>query len=233
MKKQRNNQKSNEDLHDMIGKIPVPEPSGTLDAKFGLLLKEEKKKLLLSEPVPERKRLAYPVSYYVLRIAAGIALFLTGWFASSVTGTRNRDQLTSLGDEVNMLRETLVLAMIQQNSPVERIKAVQMAGQFEADDRIIENLIMMLANDENDNVRLMALEALVKYADQPQVREGLISTISKQSSPMVQLRFAELMVIMQEKRSVPEFQKVLQDVNLNYAVRSKIDETLQLLTENV
>jgi hypothetical protein len=234
MNKEKNVPKINADLHERIGKIPVPEPSGTMDAKFRLLLREEKKRILVSEPVSESKRLAHPVSYYVMRIAAGIALFLSGWFTSSVTDLgNNRDQLTSLGNEVYMLRETLVLAMVQQNSPVERIKAVQMASQFEADDRIIESLIRMLGNDDNDNVRLMALEALVKYADKPEVREKLISTISMQSSPMVQLRLAELMRIMQEKRSVPEFQKVLLDVHLNYTVRSKIDETVRLLIETV
>jgi hypothetical protein len=233
MKKEKDKLDSLENLHDKIGKIQVPEPSGAMDAKFRLLIREEKKRVSLSEPVSERRFLTEPVSYYILRVAAGIALFLSGWFASSLIGTGNRQELASLGNEVTMLRETVVLAMVQQNSSVERLKAVQMAGEFEGDVKIIESLLNLLTGDDNDNVRLMALEALIRHADKAEVREGLINSISKQTSPLVQLRLAEIMLVMHEKKSVPEFQKVLQDINLNYTVRNKIDETVHSLTENV
>jgi HEAT repeat protein len=120
--------------------------------------------------------------------------------------------------------------MIEQNSPVERIKAVNMMNQMEkADEKIIQSLLSTLENDENDNVRLIALDALARYADQPAVREGLINAIARQTSPMVQLRLAEIMVSLQEKRSVPEFQKILNNASLNYSVRNKLDETVKIL----
>ncbi|HLO60403.1 MAG TPA: HEAT repeat domain-containing protein [Bacteroidales bacterium] len=232
MKKEKNKSVSPGDLHDKIGNIPVPEPSGLMDAKFRLLIKEEKKRLMKPELISELKT-THPAGYYVLRIAAGVALFLSGWFTSTVIGTNNRQQLTSLGNEVNMLRETLVLAMVQQNSSVERIKAVQMSSQLGGDEKIIESLLDLLTSDENDNVRLMALEELIKYADQTEVREGLVNCIAKQTSPLVQIRLAEIMMNIHETRSVPEFQKILQNINLNYTVKNKIDETLHSLTENV
>jgi hypothetical protein len=98
-----------------------------------------------------------------------------------------------------------------------------------ADDKIIVSLLTTLENDDNDNVRLLALETLIKYAGKPEVREGLIHAISMQSSPMVQIRLAEIMVSLQEKRSVPEFKKVLNNAQLNYSVRTKIDEAVQTL----
>jgi hypothetical protein len=222
-----------EELHGDIADIPVPEPSVKMDDRFRMMLEEEKKKNLIDGSLSEQKRSFYQQFYNpVLKIAAGIALFLMGWFGASWfgNGTTNSKQLASLNGEVVKLRETLVLAMIDQTSPVERIKAVNMMNQMEqADEKIIRSLLSTLENDENDNVRLIALDALIKYSHQPAVREGLINSISKQKSPMVQLRLAEIMVSLQEKRSVPEFEKILNNANLNYTVRNKLDETVKIL----
>jgi hypothetical protein len=237
MKKQRKHgvesRPTMEELHGDVGNISVPLPSAKMDERFHMMLDEEKRKDLIGGSIAERKRSLYhQLSNPVWRIAAGICLFLMGWFGASWfgTGTPDKHQLASLKGEVVKLRETLVLAMIEQNSPVERIKAVNMMDQMEqADGKIIQSLLSTLENDENDNVRLIALDALTKYARQPTVREGLINAISKQTSPMVQLRLAEIMVSLQEKRSVPEFEKILNNANLNYSVRNKLDETVKIL----
>jgi hypothetical protein len=232
MKKQRKqgdeSRPTPEELHGDIGNISVPHPSAKMDERFRMMLDEEKKMQLIGGSITERKRSLYQqFSNPAWRIAAGIALFLAGWFGSSWFGT---GKLESLNGEVVKLRETLVLAMIEQNSPVERIKAVNMMDQMEqADGKIVQSLLSTLENDENDNVRLIALDALIKYSHQPAVREGLIRAISMQTSPMVQLRLAEIMVSLQEKRSVPEFEKILNNANLNYSVRNKLNETVKTL----
>jgi hypothetical protein len=238
MKKQRKNETetrtSLEALHGDIGNIPVPRPSGKMDERFRMMLEEEKKRDLIGGSVSEYKKrpLYQHFSNPFWQIAAGIALFLMGWFGATWVGTGSPDkqQLATLNGEVVKLRETLVLAMIEQTSPVERIKAVNMMNQMEgADEKIIQSLLTTLENDENDNVRLIALDALIKYSTLPEVREGLIKAISRQFSPMVQLRLAEIMVSLQEKRSVPEFKKILNNTNLNYSVRIKLDETIKIL----
>jgi hypothetical protein len=237
MKKQRKDENGSrstlEELHGDVGNILVPLPSSKMDVRFRMMLNEEKKKDLIGGLISERKRPFYTqFSSPAWRIAAGIALFLMGWFGASRFGSGSPDnqQLISLNGEVIKLRETLVLSMIGQASPVERIKAVNMMNQMEqADGKIVQSLLSTLENDENDNVRLIALDALIKYAKQPSVREGLINSISKQTSPMVQLRLAEIMVSLQEKRSVPEFEKILNNANLNYSVRNKLDETVKIL----
>lgn len=237
MKKQRKHgdetRPTLEELHRDIENISVPLPSGKMDERFRMMLEEEKKKDLIGASITERKKPLYQqFSNPFWRIAAGIALFLSGWFGASWfgSGTPDKSQIASLNGEVVKLRETLVLAMLEQNSPVERIKAVNMMDKMEqADAKIIQSLLSTLENDENDNVRLIALDALIKYSNQAIVREGLINSISKQTSPMVQLRLAEIMVSLQEKRSVPEFEKVLNNANLNYSVRNKLGETIKIL----
>ncbi len=117
--------------------------------------------------------------------AAGIALFVLGWFSASWFGisASGDDKLAGLSGEVRELKETLVLTMMEQTSTVERIKAVNMVAEFEtADLRIIENLLKILDTDNNDNVRLLALEALVRYAGNEEVRKGLCKAQNAGSS---------------------------------------------------
>jgi hypothetical protein len=46
---------------------------------------------------------------------------------------------------------------------------------------------------------------------------------------MIQYRLAELMEILGEKRSVPEFRKILDDLTLDYNVRERINQTMEVL----
>jgi hypothetical protein len=220
-------------VDQLVEKIHVPEPSERMDKRFYAMVEDEQRKALLGEPDARPQKKAFSQLVYTgLSIAAGISLFLLGWFASGWFGTHtgSNSQLASLTGEVKQLKETLVLAMMQQSSSVERIKAVNMVSEFDtADKQIIESLIEILNHDSNDNVRLLALDALIRYSSMPEVRDKLISSIGRQTSPMVQLRFTEIMMALNEKRAVPEFEKVLQNVNLNYNVRGKMHEAVDVL----
>lgn len=220
-------------INKLIDRTPVEGPSSEMDKRFGDMLSDE-----INESKAEKRNNVwyswFRISAFTagLRIAAGIALFIMGWFMASWTGQRSgtEKEIAGLSAEVKDLKTTLVISMMNQTSSLERIKAVNMVSQFEnADGRIIRNLIDVLNNDENINVRLLSLEALIRYSDNPAVREGLIESIPNQSSPMIQIRLAEIMVALNEKRAATEFQKVLMNAGLNYSVRNKINEAVTLL----
>ena len=61
------------------------------------------------------------------------------------------------------------------------------------------------------------------------MREGLIQSIAKQESPLVQLALADVMVVLQEKNSVEKFNELLKKVDLNDTVRSRIERSVQAL----
>jgi Tfp pilus assembly protein PilN len=212
----------------------IPEPSDRMDKRFYAMLKEEERRTLLGEPdIDKRNMFTNVLKGPGFRLAAGIALFILGWVAASWFGNQpanENKQLADLSAEVKQLKETLVLSMIQQSSPVERIKAVNMVNEFDnPDSRIIESLIGLLDYDNNDNVRLLALDALIRYSSVPEVRDGLISSISVQTSPLVQLRLTEIMLALNEKRAIPEFKKMLLKSNLDYSVRGKISNAVSVL----
>ncbi len=220
-------------ISQLIEDMPVTEPSGKMDKRFYAMLEGEERKLLLGEPVGLNSHfLSRFTRSIAFRLTAGIALFLLGWYSSEWLSIvpQSQGQVRNLANEVKQLKETLVLAMMQQSSSIERIKAVNMVSESgRADDQIIESLFDLLNHDSSDNVRLLALDALSNFVSEKEVRQRLIESISAQTSPMVQLRFTELMLALNEKRAAPEFQKILDNANLNYNVRGKVKEALTVL----
>ncbi len=220
-------------LDRLLDGSPSPGPSEKMDKRFYAMLEEEKRKAILGDPeIKLRRPLIYSLFVPGLKIAAGISLFLLGWFSSGWFGmpSNGKEQLTTLSGEIKDLKETLVLTMMQQSSPVDRIKAVNMISEFDkADNQVIESLIGILNNDSNENVRLLALDVLIRYSSNTRVREGLISSIENQTSPLIQLRLVDIMLALNEKRAVPELKKVLLNSRLNYNVRGKMNEAVCVL----
>ena len=220
-------------IHDLLMDNYGPDPPSSMDTGFYRMLDNEMQRS------SGNKYLSLLLSFtgtnvfrYSVRIAAGIALFIMGWLGSSFLGDsgNNSRQLSELSTEINILKESLVLTMMKQSSPAERIQAVTMVSDLdEIDTSIAGSLLGVLTLDPNDNVRLVALETLVDYADNPEVREGLVRSISMQKSPLIQLRLAEIMLRLEEKSSAGEFQKILTDVTLDYNVREKLNEVVEVL----
>ena len=126
--------------------------------------------------------------------------------------------------------EKMLVTMLEQPSATKWMKAISYADDFEkADDRVLNAILGTLNNDPNPNVRLAAVEALSRYSNIRFVREGLIRSINTQESPLVQVALVDLMRKLGEKGARPELQKLLQNRELNYSVRSKARETIEML----
>jgi hypothetical protein len=95
--------------------------------------------------------------------------------------------------------------------------------------RITNALFATLNQDENVNVRLAALDALKVYSRDSLVRSKLIESIAVQDSPLVQIALAELMVSIQEKKSVDALKQLLQSDKTAKEVKTKISESIEVL----
>jgi HEAT repeat protein len=120
--------------------------------------------------------------------------------------------------------------MLENPSASERIRAVGYTDEMSSASRkVIDALLTTLNQDANVNVRLITLDALARLSANPIVREGLVQSISRQDSPLVQSAIADLMVKLQEKRSVKPLQKLLRKKDLNEMVKTKIEQSIQKL----
>ena len=152
-----------------------------------------------------------------------------GWVVNSSNSTSS-DEIAELSDKLGEMREMMVLSMLEKESTSERIKAVNLTRDMsDINEKITSALLQTLNQDKNVNVRLTTLEALAPYADHPQVRMGLIQAIQHQEHPIVQMALAEMMVSLQEKRSVNALKGLLDKEELPEEAKEKIKESVEVL----
>jgi hypothetical protein len=97
---------------------------------------------------------------------------------------------------------------------------------------VVSALLSTLNNDPNVNVRLATLEALAPLAQQDAtVRLGLVHSLAQQPSPLVQSSLADVMVQLQERRSVKPLRELLKQADLDETVKDKIEQSIRTLSK--
>ncbi|MFN7116421.1 MAG: HEAT repeat domain-containing protein [Saprospiraceae bacterium] len=155
--------------------------------------------------------------------------FMIGYYMRPNQSTENQE-LAQISNELNTMKEMMMLTLLENESTPDRLKAVKMSEELgDASEEVNDALLQTLNNDKSVNVRLAALESLYQYADREHVRAGLIRSIRLQNSPLVQMALADVMAALQEKRSVKEFEKILKSNRSPEEVKEKIKDSIQPL----
>ena len=210
--------------------IDAPEPSEKMDARFYEMLyigKSESKKNGLENLIRNIKlkfasMMRPQLAYGALLLCIGLGV---GYILNSGDDIETK---TIANTETEEIRGELVLTLLEQPSANKRLQGVNEANKFKkANDKVIKALLQTLNNDPNVNVRLAAIESLTNYLDNPLVREGLVQSIVKQESPIVQVTLADLMVALQEKKSIEPFKKLMRTKELDESVKEKLESSIQ------
>src|SRR5207244_10569381 len=98
------------------------------------------------------------------------------------------------------------------------------------DEQVLSALLRALDPDPNVNVRLAAVDALQQFARSTVVKRGLLDSLPRQESPLVQIELINLIVDLKEKQSVPVLKALLQNSELNKTVRERAEWGLQKLS---
>ncbi|HWA33148.1 MAG TPA: HEAT repeat domain-containing protein [Cyclobacteriaceae bacterium] len=214
-------------LDKQIMEAEVPVPSMKLNDKFYAMLADEKKKSSrkFSFQLPEW-------SYLMPRLAVLATMLLVG-FAGGYFLQRpatSSGEVAQLQDQIGELKEMMMLSLLEKESASERLRAVSLTNDMaQASDKVTKALLETLNHDPNENVRLAALEALTPYVSQSAIRMALIRSIANQESPVVQVSLAELMVAIQEKKSVGELQKLMDSDKTPADVKKEIKKSIDVL----
>jgi len=223
------------DLLNLMDELPKPEPSPTMRIRFQTMLEtyrdslEEKRNPVVR--LAEKFRQIWSLQPG-LQLAYSIALIFAGLLGGYLlnnrsSGTAGNSQIDSLSTQVHEMREMMMLSLLENPSASERIRGVSYSNEIKrANKPVVDALLSTLNNDPNVNVRLMTLDALTHFANDPVVREGLVQSILQQESPLLQSALADVMLKLQEKSSIPAFKKLLMQKDLNHLVRSKIEQTI-------
>lgn len=213
-------------LDEQIQKIELPVPSIHLDDQFYAALASEKRaqKSKPSFAMPHWNFLFPRLAFATLLVLIG---YSAGYFIQSPSENKEVSQLTQ---EVSELKEMMMLSMLEKESATQRLKAVSLTSEMDqASEKVTNALFATLNHDENVNVRLAALEALKSYSLDSSVRSRLIASIATQDSPLVQVAMAELMVAIQEKKSVNALKQLLNSDKTPKEVKTKISESIEVL----
>ena len=209
-----NEQKAKADFYAMLGKEIAKKQTPSFLGKI-------KGKLLSVIQIKLSLQLAYTL--VILILGVGIGYF----FSPSKSYDKQMSQLSS---EMQDMKEMVMLTLLAQKSPTERLKAVSLTSELDnVNDKVINALLQTLENDESINVRLAAVEALYNFRENPKAREGLIKSVGKQESPLLQLALVEVIIALQDKRNLPVLQELIKKQDLNEAIKAKAESAIQTL----
>jgi len=227
-------------LWQQLARVSAPEPSDRMRVRFDAMLDTYKDTITREQPstlnTVVTKLRAFLTPQVALRVAYSLALVGIGigvgnWLNPKPATTAYQQQIDSLSSQVQDMRQMMLLSLLDNPSASERLRAVSYTDELsQTNGRVIEALLTTLNNDPNVNVRLVTLEALAKLADDATVRRGLVQSLTQQDSPLVQVALADVMVKLQEKRSLKPLRQLLQQEHLNDLVKSKIQASIKALS---
>lgn len=117
-------------------------------------------------------------------------------------------------------KQLLISRLLNQLSAGERYAAASSIAQLKnIDYDVLHVLVNTMKNDPNSNVRLAALEALSRFANESYVKEQLILSLTNQEDPILQISLIELLTKMRERNIVHELEKLTEDDQTNEEVK--------------
>jgi hypothetical protein len=198
-------------------KASLLEPTAKLRSSFDNVLQSE-----IAQNRRGRTVYFNPMFY---RAAAAVALIaVAGMVGFWINQQRQHAaELARVKEEVLVTKNAMMALLNNQNSASQRLMGATVAFNdiAHADADIIKALIRTMNDDENSNVRLAAIEALVKFNDQPHVRQALIAALGTQKDPVVQIALIRLLVDMRAPGLKKQLENITTDDELLPAVKDE------------
>lgn len=234
-------------LRELSVRLEAVEPAAPapgLRGHFLQLLEQEKAALAASAApsgAPEarvRPMWTSQAARWALRVAAGVALLLTG-LALGQWGRPAGAPAVATGPAGAPTRHAVRLAAALSGEAAQRLSAsdrIQLvsnaAAAVEATDTadpVVQVLINTLNFDPNANVRLAAAGALYRLRADPRVGQAFAQSLSIQTDPNVQILLIELLVNMRERRAAAQFEQLAQKPDALPIVRQQAEYGLGTL----
>lgn len=211
-------------MEETLHKTPlVDAPSGS-EKKFMQMLEKEKE--------PDGKAVTITLNFSWRKIAIAAIIFISGVTVGLIIQgkqTASEASIASLESQVAQMRQVLMTALITNDSPSDRLKAVHYAEQIpQPSPQVTDILVNTLNNDPSVNVRLAAATALQQFAVHREVRTALAQSLQQQSDPMLQIVLIKMLVQMHEQSVVPTLQNFSINKETHEMVKKEAEEALNV-----
>jgi hypothetical protein len=217
-----------------LGRLPEEQPSAAVRARFYQKLNDINQGR--SRPFAGGFAWWKPgLSGLVRQAAVAVVLFGLGLYVgrSSLHGPSSSTEVTELHGQVQDLRRTVALSLLDRQSPSSRLEGVSWSTQVERPDpELLSALSDTLNHDNNVNVRLSALDALEKFSGDASVRKMLVNAIRQQDSPLVQIALIDALVHIRDNSATGELEKLTNDNGVNATVQQRARWGLEKLRLN-
>ncbi len=227
--------KKYKELLHSISEIPQEKPGEIVRKDFHKMLQSEIDVSNTYDDNPGRTNFTVNWSSTIVKIAACIALLITGAFIGiliqqGVQTDKRAGQIDNLQLEIKTMKELLMYTMLNEESPSQRIKAVNYAeGIPDPDSKVIHVLIHTLNNDKNVNVRLAAAYSLEKYSADKTVRDSLVISLGKQTDPIIQVVLMNILVENKEIKAVKPMREIISNKNTLKEVKDIAQKSINVL----
>lgn len=221
-----------------LGTIPEEEPSSILRSRFYAMLEVYQQGLHQAEKtVSWRRMLAdWMVTGWFRRPAFQFAIALICLLAGLLIGRSMKSSLHQAGEmvqlreELKQMRQMVMLSLLKQPSSSERLRGISLSTHInQPDETLTSALLNTLNSDPNINVRLAAVDALYLFSDSAKIRAELIQSLSKQVSPLVQIALIDLLVGINEKKSLKALRNLIKNQKINQTVKQRAEWGIEQL----
>ncbi len=221
-----------------LGTIPEERPGRALRARFEATVEAYVQGLRQAERGPStREKLDQWLGGWwprepVFQFGFAMAFLAIGLLAghSLTRNTQGSGEVAQLREEVQHTRELVALSLLQEQSASDRLKGVDWSVRIpQPDPQVLSALLRTVDYDQNVNVRLAALDALHSSASNEMVRQGLLESLPRQQSPLVQIALIDLLVDIRDKEAANSLKGLEREAGINPEVRERADWALRQL----
>jgi hypothetical protein len=180
-------------------------------------------------PARPALQFAFAIALLVSGVFAG-GHFLAGPAAVAPADESARRELAALRAQMDSMGQLVTYSLLQQQSTSDRMRTVLATMDLKSPDRkVLTDLVGSLVFDPSINVRLSAVEALARHADDSLVRAGVLSALPRETAPLVQVAMIELLAGTHDQAAKPVFEKLSHDEALDRNVRDAARRALAAL----
>jgi len=220
-----------------VSESKIEKPNESLRENFNYMLEAEKLKInnnVKTDNISAKRKLLIDWSLPLLKIAAALVLLVTGAIIGmnlkSVKENEQTSQFSELKSEVKDLKEMMMFTMLKEESPSERIKAVNFADEIPGPNKkVIAALINTINNDKNVNVRLAAVYSLSNFSNDPLVIDSFIEALDKEKEPIIQIVLINILAEKKVQKAIKPMQKIISNSKSIQEVKDIAEKGIKVL----
>jgi hypothetical protein len=220
-------------MWNKLGDLPAPEPSLALRVRWEQTLASLTPSRLIHQHRRAWWQNLWPANPAWQMAIAGLCLMIgLGAGVYLQHGTAERDEVAKLREEVATTKEMVAVSLLQQQSATERLRGVDYSTNMSSmEPQVVTALIQRVNRDPNVNVRLAAIDALGKVANESQVRQSMQEALPQQDSPMVQAALIDYLVQAHDHNAVGTIRDLVARPDLNPTVRERATYAVRQLNQ--